>query len=87
MKQKAYLKSKTMRSLIILVVIVVMNILGFGEAEPGKTYDTMLDMEGRSSEQAKNLLLLGAAGGAAYGRVKADTKLTRRKNVKNEDED
>lgn len=79
METKAYSKSKTMRSLVLLLVIVLMNIIGIGEAEPGKTYDTMLDMEGRNTEQIKNLLLLGGLGGAAYGRIKADTHLGKKK--------
>lgn len=64
---------------MVLLLIVLMNIMGIGEAEPGKTYDTMLEMEGRKTEQIKNLLLLGGLGGAAYGRIKAETHLGKKK--------
>lgn len=79
METKHPLKSKTMESLLAAVLILIMNILGIGEATPGKTYDTMLDMRGRRTEQVKNLALLGACGGAAYGRLKANTHLGRKK--------
>ena len=79
MKTKSYLKSKTIDSLIVAVILIILNILGIGEAEPGKTYDTMLDMQGRQTEQIKNLLVLGALGGAAYGRANANTHLGKKK--------
>lgn len=79
METKHPLKSKTIESLIVAVLILIMNILGVGEAQPGKTYDTMLEMEGRRTEQVKNLALIGACGGAAYGRWKANTNLGRKK--------
>jgi len=79
METKGYLQSKTIRSLIILLIIVLTNILGLGEAQPGQTYDTMCELEGRQTEQIKNLLLLGGIGTAGYYRVKADTKLGKKK--------
>lgn len=79
METKSFLKSKTIRFLIIALVIVLTNILGIGEAEPGKTYDTMLEMEGEEVEQVKNLLMLIGLGGAGYGRVVAKQPLGRKK--------
>lgn len=75
MKTKNFLKSKTIRFLIIAVIIVLTNIMGIGEAEPGKTYDTIGEMKGEEFEQVKNVLLLLGIGGAGYGRVVANKPL------------
>lgn len=75
MESKPYWQSKTVHSAIIIIVIAILNILGIGDATPGKTYDTMLDLEHREREQIKNLLLIGGGGGAIYGRAKADKRL------------
>ena len=79
METKGYLKSKTIRFLVIAAVIVLTNIIGVGEAEPGQTYDTMTKMEGEEVEQVKNILLLLGIGGAGYGRAVADKPLKRKK--------
>ena len=79
METKDFLKSKTIRFLLIAVVIVMTNILGIGEAEPGKSYDNMTKMEGQEVEQVKNILLLFGLGGAGYGRAVADKPLGRKK--------
>lgn len=79
MDNKPYWKSKTMRCLICGIVIVLLNVLGVGEAEPGQTYDTMLEQEGRQTEQAKNIFMLISLIGAAYGRKVANTKLGKKK--------
>ena len=79
METKAFLKSKTIRFLIIALVIVLTNIMGVGEAEPGKSYDTINTMEGEEVEQVKNILLLIGIGGASYGRAVADKPLGRKK--------
>lgn len=76
---KDFTKSKTMRSLAICLIIVVMNIMGIGEAEVGKTIDTMHEMQGGKTENIKDILMLIGVGGAAYGRVVADKPLGRKK--------
>ncbi len=63
-----YLKSKTIRALMTGVVIVLLNLLGVGEEQIGKTYDTIHDTQGKQTETAKDLGLLGALGFAVYGR-------------------
>ena len=79
MENKAYLKSKTIRFLVLAIIIVMTNIMGIGEAEPGKTYDTMTQMEGEEVEQVKNILMLIGIGGAGYGRAVAKEPLGRKK--------
>lgn len=79
METKDFLKSKTIRSLAIILIVVVMNIMGIGEAEVGKTYDAVTQKEGRGAEQIKNILMLVGLGGAGYGRVVADKPLGRKK--------
>lgn len=84
MEHKGYLQSKTIESAILIIIVALLNILGLFEATPGKTYDTMLDMEGRKKEQVKNLLLIGGGGGAIYGRIKAKKKLGKKKGDEDE---
>lgn len=79
METKQYLKSKTIRSLIICAIIVIMNVMGIGEAEVGQTIDTMNEMTGDRTQSIKDLLLLFGLGGAAYGRAVADKPLARKK--------
>lgn len=75
MKIKDNLKSKTVNSSILILIVAILNILGLFEATPGQTYDTMLELQNRQNEQIKNLLLLGGAGGAIYGRNHLNKKL------------
>lgn len=84
MENKGYLKSKTIDSAIIIIIVAVLNIVGLFEATPGQTYDTMLELQGRQKEQIKNLLLLGGSGGAIYGRIKATKRLGRKKGAEDE---
>lgn len=79
METKHPLKSKTIESLIILFIIAILNIMGIGEAKPGKTWDTITEIDNRRGEQIKNLLMLGAIGGGVYGRFVANSKLARKK--------
>lgn len=65
------LKSKTIRGLMTAAVIVLLNLLGVGEEQIGKTYDTINDTRGRQTETAKDIGLIAALGVATYGRVVA----------------
>ena len=62
------LKSKTVRAILTAVVIVILNLLGVGEEQIGKTYDTIHDHQGKKTETAKDVGLLGALIWAFYGR-------------------
>jgi len=67
MKKKPY-KSKTIDSILVIILITVMSLLGFGEEEIAKTYDTI--GQEKKTETVKELVTLVAAGGAIYGRYK-----------------
>ena len=86
MGKKAYLDSKTIKALIIIAAIVLINIMGVGESKPGDTYEGITNQNGRGVEQLKNILLLIGVGGAAYGRVTAKTELTSKKGLKDENQ-
>ena len=62
------LKSKTIRSLMTAAVIVLLNLLGVGEEQIGKTYDTIHDHSGKQTETLKDVGLLGALAYGVYGR-------------------
>ena len=64
--KKHPMKSMTIQSTLVVVLITVMSLLGFGEEEIAKTYD-QLGQESKS-ETTKELITLVAAGGAAFGR-------------------
>lgn len=68
--KKHPLKSKTVNSALVVALIAIMSLLGFGEAEIAKTYDQLGQDKGRS-ETTKEVISLFAAGGAIYGRYKA----------------
>jgi len=67
---KKPLKSKTINSALVVIVIVCLSILGVGEKQIGQTYDAISDTTGQTTEGAKDLITLLAAGGAIYGRYK-----------------
>lgn len=69
---KPPLKSKTINSALVIILIAVMSLLGFGEAEIARTYD-QLGTENKS-ETAKELITLAAGGAAIYGRYKVKEK-------------
>ena len=78
METKAYLQSKTIRSLAIVLAIVVLNLLGIGEAEVAQTIDSMGEMTGEKTENIKDILMLFGIGGAAYGRAVAKGPLKKK---------
>ena len=68
MKSPEALKSKTIRAILTAAVIVILNLLGVGEEQIGKTYDTIHDHRGKQTETIKDLGLMGLLGYAFYGR-------------------
>ena len=76
------LKSKTIRALLTAVVIVLLNLLGVGEEQISKTYDTISDHKGKQTETAKDIGLIGALGYAFYGRYVAKGPLKLKKEKK-----
>ena len=79
MKTPEALKSKTIRALLTAFVMVLLNVLGVGEEQIGKTYDKIHDHRGKQTETVKDLGLLGALGYAFYGRNVAKGPLKWRK--------
>lgn len=77
---KNFTKSKTMRSLAVCLIVVLMNMFGIGEAEVGKTIDTMHEMQGQKTENIMDIVMLVGLGGAAYGRAVAEQPLGRKKD-------
>ena len=79
MKSPEALKSKTIRGLLVAVVIVILSFLGVGEEQIGKTYDTIHDHTGETTEKAKDVGMLGALLYSFYGRSVAKGPLKWRK--------
>lgn len=79
MKSPEALKSRTIRGLLTAMVIVLLSILGVGEEEIGKTYDTIHDHQGETTERAKDIGMLGALAYSIYGRSVAKGPLKWRK--------
>ena len=78
------LKSKTVRAILTAVVIVLLNLLGVGEEQIGKTYDTIHDTRGKQTETIKDLGLLGALIYGMYGRTVAKGPLKWKKEQDDE---
>lgn len=77
-------KSKTIRGLLTAAVIVILSLLGVGEEQIGKTYDTIHDHRGKQTETAKELGMLGALGYSIYGRSVAKGPLKWKKGENDE---
>ena len=67
--KKSPLKSKTVNSALVIILIAVMSLLGFGEDEIAKTYD-QVGNDTVETETIKEIGALIAACGAIYGRYK-----------------
>lgn len=67
---KSPFKSKTINSAIVIIIIALMNLVGVGEEQIGKTYDTLTDATGSQTEAAKDIGLLLGSAGVIYGRVR-----------------
>ena len=72
MKKKPH-KSLTIQSALVVVLIAVMSLLGFGEGEIAKTFDG-LSQDKKADMPIKELLTLIASGGAIYGRYRVKEK-------------
>ncbi len=70
--KKSPIKSKTINSALVIILIAVMSLLGFGESEMADTYDSI--NPGNKSESVKEIITILAAGGAIYGRYKVKEK-------------
>ncbi len=79
METKSPLKSKTIQGLLIAAVIVMLSILGVGEEQIGATIDTIADTTGQTTENAKDLGVLGTILYSIYGRSVAKGPLKWRK--------
>ncbi len=56
------IKSKTINSAVIIIIIGLMNLVGVGDKQISKTYDTMTDGKG-TTEQVKDIgVVAGAIG-------------------------
>ena len=66
--KKHPLKSKTVNSALVVILIAVMSLLGFGEGEIAKTFD-QLGKENQTETVKEVGTLLGALG-VLYGRFK-----------------
>ena len=64
--KKHPLKSMTIQSTLVVILMTVMGLLGFGEEEIAEAYD-QLGQESKT-ETTKELITLVAAGGAVFGR-------------------
>ena len=72
--KKNPLKSKTVDSALIVIVLAALSLLGVGEKELGKTYDTITTETGSEMAAGKDILSLIAGAGAIYGRYKVKEK-------------
>jgi hypothetical protein len=63
------IKSKTINSAIIIIIIALMNIIGIGDKQIAQTYDTMTDGKG-TTEQVKDIGVVAGAIGVIYGRYR-----------------
>ncbi len=61
------IKSKTINSAIVIIVIGLLNIIGIGDKQIAQTYDTMTDGKG-TTEQVKDIGIVAGAIGVIYGR-------------------
>ena len=73
MKKKPY-KSKTINSAIVIAIMVLLSIIGVGEKEISKTYDTIANQTGNKVENSINIIKLLGVVGVVYGRYKVKEK-------------
>ena len=72
--KKHPLKSKTVNSALVVVIMVCMSLLGIGEEQIGQTYDTISDATGQKTESALDIAKLVGLGGVIYGRFQVKEK-------------
>lgn len=73
------IKSKTINSAIIIIVIALMNFVGIGDKQIAQTYDTMTDGKG-TTEQVKDIGIVAGAIGVIYGRFRVGKGKDENKN-------
>lgn len=66
-----YLKSKTIRSAIVVAFIVGMQLIGVGDPQVAETIDAVAPEGAVDVQQILQLLSLLGLGGVAYGRAVA----------------
>ena len=77
---KAMCKSGTMRSLVLIVIVVLMQMFGVGQQEVGETIDTVNQQQGQGIETLISVILLILTGRAAYGRAVAEKPILKKKD-------
>ena len=65
---KPKLKSKTLNGVLVVALMLIMQILGVGEAERARTYDEIGD--DKKFDNTTELIGLGGAALAYYGRTR-----------------
>ena len=78
---KAARKSSTIKSLVLILIVIVMQMLGIGQAEVGETIDSVGNVEGQGAERLMQVLLLILTANAARGRAKAQAPLMKKKEL------
>ncbi len=63
------LKSKTIVSALVIIMVAIMSILGVGEKEVIQTYDAIAK-ETDQADSIKEIVTIIAGAGAIYGRYK-----------------
>lgn len=72
---KFALKSKTINSALLIILIAAMSFLGMDKDQVAQTYDTVEQETGHTVDYAKEIITILSAVGVIYGRYKADGKI------------
>lgn len=64
------IKSKTMLSGLVILIIALMSLAGVGEKQLGETFDTMTDVTRTQIDNGKEIIQLLGCFGVFYGRYK-----------------
>lgn len=75
MEQKQWIKSRTIQSVLVMAVLVLLQMFG-GDGEMSDTIDKMGDLAGNHKDLLIQLGTLFAGGAAIHGRIRAKTELT-----------
>lgn len=71
--KKNPLKSKTINSALVIALVAIMSMLGFGEQEIAETYDS-ISQEKKSDLPIKEIITLIGTGGVIFGRFRVKEK-------------
>lgn len=83
MEQKKWIKSRTIQSVLVMAVLVLLQMFG-GDGEMSDTIDKLTESAGDHKELLIQLGTLFAGGAAIHGRIRAKTELTPIKKKKEE---